>query len=240
MAVRALLFDLGDTLFRLHALPLDLPGRLAGLLVRQRGIDPEQAEAASVTAVRSLRAESIAAFVAGETREWPLDEPIARHLDRAGLAIDAATARALADVFGEADVARFESPGDLAGRVETLARAGLRLAVVSNTTTRPELIEAYLDAVGIRNYFETAVFSVAFGLRKPHPDVYREALIRLDVAASEALFIGDRVREDVLGPQAVGVRAVLTHEFRQEDPVHSHPVAVITELAALQHVLRDL
>ncbi|TMD41339.1 MAG: hypothetical protein E6I88_07905, partial [Chloroflexi bacterium] len=34
---------------------------------------------------------------------------------------------------------------------------------------------------------------------------------------SAALFVGDRVREDVEGPKRLGMRAVLTREWRQED-----------------------
>jgi FMN phosphatase YigB (HAD superfamily) len=31
------------------------------------------------------------------------------------------------------------------------------------------------------------------------------------------VFVGDRVREDVQGPKSLGMRAVLTREWRQED-----------------------
>ncbi|MEO9255312.1 MAG: HAD hydrolase-like protein, partial [Tepidiformaceae bacterium] len=63
------------------------------------------------------------------------------------------------------------------------------------------------------------------------------ALRRLSIEPGEAVFVGDRVREDVLGPQAVGITAVLTHEFRQEDPSAATPLGVIQSLSDLESLL---
>jgi putative hydrolase of the HAD superfamily len=140
--------------------------------------------------------------------------------------VDDTLAVELGDVFGRADVARFRPPDDAASRVEAFRRAGYRLAAVSNTTTRPALLEAFLAEVGLLPLFETVVFSCVVGVRKPHPDIYGAALSALDIDAGQVVFVGDRVREDVRGPRSLGMRAVLTHEFRQEDPAASGPLAV--------------
>jgi FMN phosphatase YigB (HAD superfamily) len=50
--------------------------------------------------------------------------------------------------------------------------------------------------------------------------------------------VGDRVREDVLGPMSVGVSAVLTHEYRQEDPGEAQPLAIINTLSELASVVQ--
>jgi putative hydrolase of the HAD superfamily len=60
-------------------------------------------------------------------------------------------------------------------------------------------------------------FSSEVGVRKPHREIYADALKKLGADPSRTLFVGDRVREDVQGPQALGMRAVLTREWRQED-----------------------
>src|SRR6202035_2828839 len=60
-------------------------------------------------------------------------------------------------------------------------------------------------------------FSSKTGVRKPHAAIYQDALAKVGVDPSRTLFVGDRVREDVRGPKSLGMRAVLTREFRQED-----------------------
>ena len=62
---------------------------------------------------------------------------------------------------------------------------------------------------------------------------------RLNVPPEAVVFVGDRLREDVMGPKALGMRAILTHQFRQEDPAQARvpPDAVITRLAELPALL---
>lgn len=230
MQFRAILFDLGDTLFRLHPLAGDLAGQLGAVLVDERVAEADEAVRACARGLDTIRKELLDSYVAGQLEEHDMAELASRHLGAAGVEVPRATAERLADVFGRADVARFEASGGVAARLERLREAGCVLGAVSNTTTSPELLEAYLAGIGLLPLFDTMVYSRALGIRKPHPETYESALRALGVGPGAALFVGDRVREDVIGPQAVGIRAVLTHEFRQEDPALSEPLGVIQRL----------
>ena len=123
-------------------------------------------------------------------------------------------------------------------RVERFKTLGYRLGVVSNTSTAPALLDAYLRGLGLLPLFDVVLYSVSKGIRKPHPELYRMALTELGSTPQETTFVGDRVREDVLGPRAAGMRAILTHEFRKEDPAGSAPLAIISRLEELEDVLR--
>ena len=130
-----------------------------------------------------------------------------------------------------------------APEVEDVAAAlrgrGLKLGLVSNYCSLPSIIRHYPTEYGLLPLVDEAIFSCELGLRKPHPRIYQDVLERLGVAPEHAVFIGDRLREDVLGPKALGMLAVLTHQFRQEDPSTSPvaPDAVITRLAELPPLL---
>lgn len=236
VSVRAILFDIGDTLFRLHPMK-DVHGEVAELLVRLTGISLEAAKEATGRAMQSHHDEAIAAWQEGRTAEPPLDAVLFRHFE-AQVPLTPTAAEALAEVFWHADVARFEAGPDCASRIEGFRAAGYRLAAVSNTSTRSSLLDAYLASAGLLPLFDAVVYSMDLGVRKPHPEIYREALRRIDVRPEHALFVGDRVREDVEGPQSVGIRAVLSHEFRQEEPGSSKPLAVVRRLDEVHEVLR--
>jgi len=122
--------------------------------------------------------------------------------------------------------------------VETLRwlrSVGLRLGIVSNAAYRPELMRRQVGILGLAGYFDGLTFSSAVGVRKPHPRIYYDALRKLGVMPAATLFIGDRVREDVLGPQSLGMRAVLLREWRQEeDPgVPDFTIERLSELRAI-------
>jgi putative hydrolase of the HAD superfamily len=158
-----------------------------------------------------------------------------------GVKVSRAVAYDLAEILGRADVARLQPWAGVAEQLGDLREAGYRLAAVSNTTTRSVLLHAFFESHGLASCVDAWVFSVDLGVRKPHPAIYRQALDAVGAAGEEALFVGDRVREDVVGPRAAGIaHAVLTHEHRQEDPGGSNPCAIIGRLEDLREVLPRL
>lgn len=97
------------------------------------------------------------------------------------------------------------------GAVETLAALrgqGLRIGLISNTIWPGELHLEDLDSVGLLSYLEHTIFSGDLGLWKPNRQVFQHALDALGVTAGEAVFVGDSPREDILGAQRLGMRAV--------------------------------
>jgi FMN phosphatase YigB (HAD superfamily) len=81
---------------------------------------------------------------------------------------------------------------------------------------RADLMHADLAALGLDRFLSATVFSSELGWRKPDARIFTAALQRLGVEAEEAVFVGDRLRDDIAGARAVGMRTVLTREFRDE------------------------
>ena len=102
------------------------------------------------------------------------------------------------------------------GTAEALARlkrAGLRLAVVSNSDGRAT---AALAATGLLDAFEFVIDSGEVGVEKPDPRIFQIALDRLGVSATETLYVGDLYEVDVVGARAAGLDVVLL------DPAGAH------------------
>jgi len=67
-------------------------------------------------------------------------------------------------------------------------------------------------------------------------------LAKLAVLPEEAVFVGDRLYDDVMGAQAVGMRGVLTRQYRREG-VEGHPIVpdrVIEALSELPGYIEEL
>ena len=124
--------------------------------------------------------------------------------------------------------------------LERLRREGYRMGLVSNLTLRPDLARADLERLGLARYLSASVFSSEIGIRKPDPRIFREALGRVGAPPGEAVFVGDRLYDDISGAQAVGMRAVQTRQFRQEEDPRIHPDAVIDHIRELPDALAGL
>ena len=82
-------------------------------------------------------------------------------------------------------------------------RKRYRLGIVSDAQRmfcKPELRTLRLE-----NFFDAIVISSDYGFRKPDPRIFHMALAILDVPASEAVYIGNNYKTDLLGAKAAGL-----------------------------------
>lgn len=228
---KAVLFDLGDTVFRL--LPMaDVSAEFARLLAREGVEDPED-EASRI--LETFRERLLAGYARGDFLE-----PTIASLVQPFIGVDPRSKRlaeGLDSLLGEADVARWSQAEQREETFDAIRSRGLKVGFVSNTLTAPDLMRRKLTEFGLLDRAHVAIFSVEHGVRKPNPAIYRAALKAIGADPRDVVFVGDRVREDVRGPQSAGMRAVLTHEFRQEEPADSNPLGVIPHLSDILDLL---
>jgi HAD superfamily hydrolase (TIGR01509 family) len=131
------------------------------------------------------------------------------------------------------------------GMPEALAELralGVRVACVSNAFMGAEVLNRILDERGLGPHNELTISSCELGYRKPHQRIYEAALEALGVEGPEAVFVGDRLDADVEGPSRLGMRTVLTLQYRQEDPAGARvrPDHVIRHLRELPDWVKTL
>jgi putative hydrolase of the HAD superfamily len=112
--------------------------------------------------------------------------------------------------------------------LEALRKRGLKLGVVSNAFDPPPLLHRDLADAGITERIDYAVFSSEVGRRKPDAAIFQRALDALAVPAEAAVFVGDRLYEDVRGAAELGMATIQALWFRADD----HPDGVEPDFQA--------
>jgi putative hydrolase of the HAD superfamily len=99
--------------------------------------------------------------------------------------------------------------------LEGLRRRGIKTAIVSNTPwgSPSSMWRTELDRHGLLESVDAVVFCVDVGWRKPHRAPFDRALALLDVAPTDAVFVGDDPRWDVAGAKNAGVRPLLLRSW---------------------------
>lgn len=118
---------------------------------------------------------------------------------------------------------------------EGLRARGLAVGVLSNTIWSRAYHREMLARDGVLDLLDADVYSSEIHVVKPHPDAFRAACAAVGVTPERAVYVGDRMFEDVHGPQQVGMRAIWiphsTLPANQRVPVEATPDAVATTLS---------
>jgi REG-2-like HAD superfamily hydrolase len=95
---------------------------------------------------------------------------------------------------------------DAVPTLERIRDAGVTIGVISNWE---EWLERLMVDLDIRRLVDVAVVSGLAGYEKPDPEIFQQALTAVGAKPAEAVHVGDNIRDDVEGAEAVGIRAIL-------------------------------
>jgi putative hydrolase of the HAD superfamily len=116
----------------------------------------------------------------------------------------------------------------------------LKIGLISNTIFPEKFHLRELKRFGLYPYLDAYFFSSQVGVRKPHPKIFQLALEKFKVDPSEAVFVGDRLQEDVGGAQNVGMKGILKYHQGRDYTLPITPDAQVMELKDLPEVVRNL
>ncbi|HET6793513.1 MAG TPA: HAD family hydrolase [Acidimicrobiales bacterium] len=202
MGVEAVVFDWGGTLSVWADVDVEDVWRLAA-----RHLAPER-EAELVEALVRIEARS---FERARTdrHSTRLADLLAQASAELGVDVAGAVLEEAAGHHLDSWTPHIRHHSDARGVLTRLRAAGLRLGLLSNTHWPPGFHEHLLDRDGLAELIDRRLYTSAMDLMKPDPSVFRRALDALGVDdPGAAVFVGDRLYDDVWGAQSAGLRAV--------------------------------
>ena len=216
--IEAVLFDWGGTL-SVHA-DVDLLDTWRAAARVLAPDDPEPVAAAL------LAAEDRVVARVDRGRRPERDDRAARPLGRPR---DAPRRRRCAAAYHDAWELTVEHDPAAVPVLTALKERGLRTGLLSNTHWPRELHERWLADAGLLELIDVRLYTSEMTHMKPHAEAFRALLDAVGVPPVRAVFVGDRLRDDVSGARAVGMRTVhLTGR-----PVEGWDVVPDAELATL-------
>lgn len=91
---------------------------------------------------------------------------------------------------------------------EGLRERGLKVGVLSNTIWSGDYHREIFERDGVLDLVDGDVYSSEIQVVKPHREAFEAASAAVGVPMANAVYVGDRLFEDVLGSQEVGMRAI--------------------------------
>ncbi|WP_270605949.1 HAD family hydrolase [Bacillus mobilis] len=118
--------------------------------------------------------------------------------------------------------------------LQHLTQQNIKIGIITNGFTDFQINN--LRALNIHTYTNTILVSEAEGIKKPHPEIFERALQKLDVKATECLYVGDHPENDVLGSERVGILGVWKRDSFWDDFEHPRIVNDLLEVLSFLEV----
>ena len=231
--IRAVLFDLDDTLHDDTLAFTSAAEEVAREIAAEHGIDALALKAAYVS-----RAEGFWHKLTGDqvkTRMGHLREQLWKSaLDAFGIRDDDLVLRS-ADRYNLYRHKYFTLyPGALE-LLRSLKDAGVKLGLVTNGFSETHVEK--LELLRIAEYFDALFLPDRTGMVKPDPLLFAHACQKLGVAPAQSAMVGDRFDRDIAGAQQAGLFTVWVNVRGEKQPDGTRPpdatVASIAEAAAV-------
>lgn len=224
MPFRAILFDIGDTLWHSRGAPpaatfRAIAAQRAAAELRCFGIRGADPALVARTAWDSLEGAM------RDARKTDLVEPdyglvCQQALRGQGVVLTHEQACALleATYVSGAQGGKLAYP-DARPTLLALRARGFRLGMVTNRAFGGGRFRADLHEAGLDIGWDAEAVSVEVGFLKPHPALFEDALRKLGTAPGETLMVGNSLAEDIAGAQAVGMAAAWRRSTPDADGV---------------------
>ena len=262
MAIRALLFDLDDTLAVDEAVSHEAFAHTAAVASSRFGVDPAIFAHDSMLIARELWSEGecrpycrsigISAYeclwggFAGEgeeltaLRNWAYayrTQVFARALSLQLESVPADAPEVLAGEFASTRRARQRLlPG--ARELISFLSPQCRLALLTNGA--PDLQREKIAATGLDSHFKVIAVSGEHGIGKPKPEIFHRVLRELEVMAEEAIMVGNSLERDIAGARNAGLRSIWIRVPGSEEHAEVVPDYTITALGEIPAVLAEM
>jgi YjjG family noncanonical pyrimidine nucleotidase len=225
--VRAVLFDLDDTLFDHHACARAALEAVHSAHACFNGLPFDEFERQHARFLEELHLAVLDGRLGIDAAR---EERFRRLFHAAGVAADEALLQATAAAYRERYLTARRAI-DGAATLLPHVRRRARVGIVSNHLLDEQ--QQKLRHCGLDGHIDALVVSEEVGVSKPHPKIFEVALDRVGVRADEAVMIGDSWSADIVGALTVGIRPIWFNRHRQARPDNHAPV---TELYALEPV----
>jgi putative hydrolase of the HAD superfamily len=127
---------------------------------------------------------------------------------------------------------------DALATLEAIREQGCRMGIVSNAGDNKDVFQL-VEKFGIEPYFDFVLTSAACGWRKPHPRIFELALAHWGFAPAETAMVGDKLEADILGANQGGIFSIWARRYaRIPKEMDVVPDAQVESLGEIPDILK--
>jgi len=129
---------------------------------------------------------------------------------------------------------------DIKQTLTSLKNQGLKMGIISNTFVSAFALDKHIRQFGLTEFFDLVYYSYTFKKRKPYPEMFLAAANELKLQPGEIAFVGDRIDTDIKGSIRAGMLPVLKKCHSNLNKKIPQGTIVINSIAELPGVIETI
>ncbi len=154
-------------------------------------------------------------------------------LKQNGIIPSSADDKKIAEIYIENHARFLELFPGVIETLEFLSKTGVHLGIISDIDT--ELLIRTLRYKNILKYFDSITTSEEVGVGKPNPRIFEVALSKSGLKPEECVYIGNSIRNDVIGSKRMGMISIFLGSNPDVDPDY-----VVSNYEEIKRILEKL
>lgn len=126
--------------------------------------------------------------------------------------------------------------------LDALRGHNYKMGLLSNAGDHRDVLQL-VERFGLSPYFEFILTSAGCGFRKPHYKIFQLALQKVNARGEDVVMVGDTLEADILGANRMGMYSIwITRRSEPvtDDTLPARPRAIIKTLGELPELLTEL
>ncbi len=198
--IRAVIFDLDDTLYDYKTLDREAGRRVRELVCKRLDISADRYEEAFLYG-RSMTKERLGDMAASHNRMLYFQKTL-EYLNCKPLSLSLQ----MYETYWGTFLTQMELYPGVRALLDRLHEREIRVGVCTDLTAHIQ--HRKLEALGLADDIDCMVSSEEAGREKPAPEIFALCLEKLGLRPAQVCFVGDDYRRDVMGAAAAGMRVV--------------------------------
>jgi len=112
------------------------------------------------------------------------------------------------------------------------------LGLISNAKSEWQ-VNSILRKFQLERFFKIILISATLRIRKPRPDLFLKALSSLNITPDKAVFVGNSLEADIAGARAVGIRSIHLQKDSSTAESFIDPEATVSSLSEVVKIVND-
>ena len=129
---------------------------------------------------------------------------------------------------------------DILESLGKLRDAGLKMGIISNTFVNACSLDNHLEELDMLDFFPMRIYSYQYPFRKPNVKIFLEAARRIETPPENTLFVGDRINKDVKGALKAGMKPVLMSAYTNEGKKRPEGIIEIDKISELPEIVKNI